>query len=53
MMRIWDALDPGYRLSVSYIVRLVRIDPESSADAKPVVASRFGYGGAEPAGTAP
>lgn len=53
MMRIWDALDPAYRLSVSYIVRLVRIDPEAQADAKPVVASRYGYGSAEPAGAAP
>jgi len=53
MMRIWDALDPAYRLSASYIVRLVRIDPDTQPDARPVVASRFGYGGAEPAGVAP
>lgn len=53
MMRIWDALDPAYRLSVSYIVRLVRIDPDSQPDARPVLASRFGYGSAEPAGSEP
>lgn len=51
MMRIWDALDPAYRLSASYIVRLVRIDLDSHPDAKPVVASRFGHGNAEPAGS--
>lgn len=50
MMRIWDALDPAYRLSVSYIARLVRIDPDTLLDAHPVVATRFGYGTATPAG---
>ncbi len=28
LMRIWDTIDPAYRLSVSYIARLVRIDPD-------------------------
>ena len=46
LMRIWDALEPSYRLSVSYIARLVRIDPDASADARPVVASRFTHGAA-------
>lgn len=41
IMRIWDALDPPYRLSVSYIARVVRIDPDSVPDSRPVVASRF------------
>lgn len=41
VMRIWDALDPPYRLSVSYIARVVRIDPDSTPDSRPVVASRF------------
>ncbi|MDB5801303.1 MAG: hypothetical protein JWL63_2242 [Rhodocyclales bacterium] len=50
MMRIWDALDPSYRLSVPYIARLVRIDPDKIFDANPVVAARFGYGTASPAG---
>ena len=31
VMRIWDALDPPYRLSVSYIARLVRLDPDHAA----------------------
>jgi hypothetical protein len=50
MMRIWDALDPSYRLSVPYIARLVRLDPDKIFDANPVVAARFGYGTASPVG---
>lgn len=41
MVRIWDALEPAYRLSVSYIARVVRIEPDSVPDARPVVATRF------------
>lgn len=52
MMRIWDAIEPSYRLSVSYIARRVRIDPDVVLEAAPVVATRFGYGTAVPAGTA-
>jgi hypothetical protein len=45
VMRIWDALDPAYRLSVSYVARLVRLDPdEDTAAFRPVVAGRFVYG---------
>ena len=44
IMRIWDALDPAYRLSVSYIARLVRLDPDTPAVGRPVVATRFAYG---------
>jgi hypothetical protein len=40
-MRIWDALQPGYRLSVSYTARVVRIDSELGRDARPVVARLF------------
>lgn len=43
MLRIWDAVEPSYRLSVSYIARLVRVDPDRTPDHKPVVATRFGY----------
>lgn len=50
MMRIWDALEPAYRLSVSYIARMVRIDPDAIVDATPVVATRLGHGTATPAG---
>ena len=44
IMRIWDALEPSYRLSVSYTARVVRIDTEKSPTGQPVVATRFGYG---------
>lgn len=57
MMRIWDALDPAYRLSVSYIARLVRLDPDPGPNATqgagPVVATRYAYGTAQPAGREP
>src|SRR5262249_32608959 len=41
VMRIWDALDPGYRLSVSYVARVVRIDTDPLPADRPVVATRF------------
>ena len=46
LMRIWDAVDPGYRLSVSYVARVVRIDANVQPDAQPVVAKslRFAAG---------
>ena len=45
VMRIWDALDPAYRISVSYVARLVRLDPDQDAgEFRPVVAARFAYG---------
>jgi hypothetical protein len=45
VMRIWDALDPPYRLSVSYVARLVRLDPDSpDVGGRPVVARRLGFG---------
>ncbi len=44
VMRIWDALDPPYRLSVSYIARLVRLDPDGPPQGRPVVATRLAYG---------
>jgi len=48
IMRTWDSLGVGYRLSVSYIARVVRIDPDRpAADTGPVVASRFAYGSRE------
>jgi hypothetical protein len=42
ILRIWDALGPKYRLSVSYIARVVRIDRVISTGL-PVVATRFTY----------
>jgi hypothetical protein len=41
MMNIWDAFSTGYRLSTSYVARVVRIDADRVEDAKPVVATRF------------
>lgn len=43
LMRIWDAISPFYRLSVSYIARVVRIDGEDSETGLPVVATRYQY----------
>jgi uncharacterized protein DUF4255 len=43
IMRLWDALKPGYRLSVAYVARVVRIDGEPEPDAPPVVATRFSW----------
>lgn len=43
LMRIWDALAPNYRLSISYKARVVRIDPEDTSVGRSVVAKRFEY----------
>lgn len=43
MMRIWDSLQPDYRLSVSYIARTVRIETGVRETAKPVIATRFDF----------
>lgn len=48
LMRIWDAIEPAYRLSLSYIARVVRIDPNEPIGGRTVVATRFEY--AVPAG---
>ena len=44
IMRIWDALPATYRLSMSYIARVVRIDLDDGPDARRVVSSRFRIG---------
>ena len=43
IMRIWDAVDPPYHLSVSYIARVVRIDVDAFESSRAVVANRFTY----------
>ena len=43
MMRLWDALEPAYRLSVSYIARVVRIDHDPVPTGRPVIATRTTY----------
>lgn len=37
IMRIWDTLDANYRLSVPYIVRMVRLDSDAPAPVPPVL----------------
>lgn len=44
LMRLWDELTPTYRLSLPYIARVIRIDPDEAEEGLPVVATRFGYG---------
>jgi hypothetical protein len=43
MMRVWDTLQPEYRLSLGYVARVIRIDPAVAGDQQPVVATRFNY----------
>lgn len=43
VMRIWDAFDMPYRLSVSYTARVVRIAGDEVPPAPPVVAHRFNF----------
>lgn len=50
MMRIWDALAPAYRLSQTYVARVVQIDPEDAIEAAPVVARRLVVGDPEEVG---
>ena len=41
MMRVWDAIEPSYRLSATYVARLVRLDPDQPGEFRPVVARRL------------
>jgi hypothetical protein len=53
LMRVWDALEPSYRLTTSYVARVVRIDGTTVADEyAPVISSRFDFTAAkdEPGG---
>jgi hypothetical protein len=45
MMRVWDGLEPSYRLSMSYVARVVRIDTDGVPPGLPVVARRLVFGG--------
>jgi|CXWL01.1.fsa_nt_gi hypothetical protein len=47
LMRIWDALEPSYHLSLSYVARVVRIDPDPSPIGLPVVARNLVFAGPE------
>lgn len=44
VMRIWDALEPSYRLSATYIARMVRLDLDRPQEFHPVVARRLTQG---------
>lgn len=44
LCRIWDVMEPTYRLSTTYVARVVHIDPPVEPDAPPVIATRFEHG---------
>lgn len=44
LSRIWDVLEPTYRLSTTYVARIVHIDPPEEVEGGPVVATRFEHG---------
>lgn len=46
IMRLWDSLDPSYRLSVSYTARVVRIEGDS-VRGRPVVERELLLGGGD------
>jgi len=41
LCRIWDVMEPTYRLSTTYVARVVHIDPPVAEDAPNVIATRF------------
>ena len=43
LMRVWDTFGANYRLSMSYIARVIRIEPDVRATAPPVVATRHEF----------
>ena len=44
LMRIWEAMPADYHLSLPYIARVVRIDPDEVATSENVVATRVTFG---------
>lgn len=53
LMRIWDALTPSYRLSYSYVARVVVVDSAHEQEHLPVVATRVHYQAMPDLGIAP
>ena len=49
LFRLWAALQHKYRLSTTFVARVVRIGFGPQADYPPVVASRFGFAGIDDA----
>lgn len=43
LTRIWDRLQPNYRLSIAYTARVLQIDLDEPDESKPVVVRRFDY----------
>lgn len=44
LMRVWDALEPSYRLSAAYVARVVTIGATTDSTSRPVIATRFEVG---------
>jgi hypothetical protein len=44
MMRVWDGFEASYRLSSTYIARLVRLDPDQPIETRRVVARQLALG---------
>jgi hypothetical protein len=44
MLRLWDAIEPAYRLSIAYCARVVRLERAGAVLGPPVVATRFRFG---------
>jgi hypothetical protein len=42
LFRIWDLLQPKYRLSISYVARVIRIDTDTDSE-RPAVAKRLSF----------
>lgn len=43
LCRIWDVMKPTYRLSTTYVARVVHVDPPPEAEAGNVIATRYEY----------
>lgn len=41
LMRIWDAIDPPYRISMPYIARVVQLDLDAPPEGKPVLTRKL------------
>jgi Pvc16 N-terminal domain len=48
LFRIWDSLQPKYRLSTAYCARVVHIEDGIEEDHLPVVETNFGFANADP-----
>jgi Pvc16 N-terminal domain len=48
MFRIWDSLQPKYRLSAAYCARVVHIEDGIEEDHAPVVETNLGFASADP-----